>query len=221
MLRRTARDLLPEHIAIRPKGYFFYGQGQHHAFRTMHELLMQDGGSLIEQAIEGSARTNGPLVADRFREYAAGVGRDGLYADLTHLLVLTNMGVLAEMASGAACAPAIRPRPLVQEVRTNPDSRAVAADTFADTVVVALALGVSLVAMNPESNQPARHRWYLATGGTPVEAIDSPGWHAFLTALDGRRSIAQIAAEHQLNLTRTRKWVRDALDRKLLVRVAG
>jgi len=231
ILRRAALALLPTRIAERPKGYFFYGKGQRHTFRMMHGLLTQDGGSLIEQALEGSARTDGPLDPDRFREYAASVARDGSYADLTRLLALANMGILAELASSGACAPAARPEVPVMEVTTadwqswfatHRASGEEPADQVADTAVVALAAGVTLVEVPAGApGGPARRQWHIALGGKPVQSVDSPGWHSFLAAIDGRRSVAQIAADQHLNLARIKRQLRDMLDRKLLIRVEG
>jgi asparagine synthase (glutamine-hydrolysing) len=231
ILRRAARALLPARIAERPKGFFFYGEGQHHTFRMMYELLTQDGGSLIEQALEGSARTDGPLDPDRFREYAASVARDRSYADLTRLLDLVNMGILAELASSGACAPTARPELPIREVTTADWQSWLAthrapneqlSDHLADTTVVALAAGVNLIELQAGvSGEPARRRWYLAMGGKPAEPVDNPGWHSFLAALDGRKSIWRIAADQHLNVARTKKRLRDVIDRKLVVRVEG
>lgn len=228
ILRRAARDLLPARIAERPKGFFFYGSGQHHAFRMMHELLTQGGDSLIEQALEGSAKTEGPLQPDRFRAFAAGVGRDGAYQNLNHLLTLANMGILADIAHGGALGPSPRRELPVEEVKTSdwPSWLAAhsatsleAADAIADTTVVAFAANVSLIEVPASApGAGAGHGWYLAMGGTPVQAVASPAWYSFLAAVDGRKNILRIATEGRLNLARMKKLLREALDRKLLIR---
>ncbi|HET7031748.1 MAG TPA: asparagine synthase (glutamine-hydrolyzing), partial [Casimicrobiaceae bacterium] len=76
ILRRAAERLLPKAFAWRPKGYFVFGSHEDHAFRMMHGLLRRNRGELVEQAIAGSQRTNGPLEPDGFRAFAAEVGRD-------------------------------------------------------------------------------------------------------------------------------------------------
>lgn len=229
ILRRAASGLVPPRIVDRPKGYFFYGKGQHHTFRAMHELLTGRGGSLVEQAIAGSARSGGPLDPDGFRRYAANVGSDGTYAGLPQLLILANMGILAELADSPAGVPAPRSDRMIEEVKTTDwpawiaaHSAAVppAADHVADSTVVLLARGVSLVtAAAGAPGSPAPRRCYLARDGKPFADVGSPGWQAFLAAVDGRQSVARIIADHGLNAARTKKQIRDALERNLLVRV--
>jgi hypothetical protein len=50
-----------------------------------------------EQALAGSASTDGPLEADGLRSYAADVGRDPSGRQVTGLLWLVNMGLLADL----------------------------------------------------------------------------------------------------------------------------
>jgi asparagine synthase (glutamine-hydrolysing) len=229
ILRRAASGLVPPRIVERPKGYFFYGKGQHHTFRAMHELLTRSGGSLVEQAIAGSARTGGPLDPDGFRRYAANVGSDGTYAGLPQLLVLANMGILAELADSLAGVPAARRDRVIEEVKTadwpawiaaHSAAAPLAADHVADSTVVRLAPGVSLIEMPAGApGAAASKRYCLARDGMPFEDVGSPGWRAFLAAADGRRSVARIIADHGLNAARTKRQIRDALERNLLVRV--
>ncbi len=214
ILRRAASGLVPPRIVERPKGYFFYGKGQHHTFRAMHELLTGSGGSLVEQAIAGSASSGGPLDPDGFRRYAANVGSDGTYAGLPQLLVLANMGILAELADSLAGVPAARSDRMIEEVKTtdwpawiaaHSAAGPLAADHVADSTVVRLAPGVSLVtAPAGAPGSVSSKRSYLARDGEPVEDVGSPGWQAFLAAADGRQSVARIIADHGLN-ARARK----------------
>ena len=105
ILRRAAETLLPRRFAFRPKGYFFYGPQEEHAFRMMYAILQRNGGELIEQAIAGSARTNGLLEPDAFRAYAAEVGRGPARRNAMRLMTFVNMGVLADMSDRRAQLP--------------------------------------------------------------------------------------------------------------------
>jgi asparagine synthase (glutamine-hydrolysing) len=102
ILRRAAEPLLPTEFAWRPKGYFFFGPQEKHAFRMMYAILRRNRDELIEQAIAGSLRTNGPLEADGFRAFAAEVGRNPMGRDIGLLTLLVNMGLLADMADRQA-----------------------------------------------------------------------------------------------------------------------
>jgi asparagine synthase (glutamine-hydrolysing) len=98
ILRRAAERLLPKAFAWRPKGYFLFGAQEEHAFRMMYAILRRNRGELVEQAIAGSLRTNGPLEPDGFRAYAAEVGRDPTGHGVGTLTSFVNMGLLADMA---------------------------------------------------------------------------------------------------------------------------
>jgi asparagine synthase (glutamine-hydrolysing) len=102
ILRRAAERLLPRQFAWRPKGYFCYGPQERHVFRMMYAILQKNRGELIEQAIVGSLRTNGPLEPDGFRAFAGGVGRDPALRDVGQLTTLVNAGLLADMADRQA-----------------------------------------------------------------------------------------------------------------------
>jgi asparagine synthase (glutamine-hydrolysing) len=116
ILRRAAERLLPEQFAWRPKGYFFYGPQEEHVFRMMYAILQRNRGELIEQALAGSRRTNGPLEADPLRGYYAEVGRDPACRGIGPLISLVNMGLLADMADRQVQFTAT-PRMPVESVR--------------------------------------------------------------------------------------------------------
>jgi asparagine synthase (glutamine-hydrolysing) len=98
ILRLATRDLLPEDVVNRPKGPLFYGSEQHHTFRMMHAMLTSNHGELLDQAIEGSTLTDGPIDAANLRAMASKIARDPSLADLGQLLSIVNMGLLAYMA---------------------------------------------------------------------------------------------------------------------------
>ena len=116
ILRRAAERLLPKEFAWRPKGYFFFGPQEKHAFAMMYAILRRNRSELIEQAIAGSLRTNGPLEPDGFRAFAAEVGRNPTGHDVGLLTFLVNMGLLADMADRQARVPAAGRLP-VESVR--------------------------------------------------------------------------------------------------------
>lgn len=116
ILRRAAAGLVPPEIAARPKGPFFYGADQRYAFATVHSLLTANRGELIEQALAGSRRTEGPLNPDQFRAYVTEVGKDHDLAHMDQLMALVDMGVLADMADRNAPAPARTGALPVQEI---------------------------------------------------------------------------------------------------------
>lgn len=99
ILRLALADRLPEYIVNRPKGPLFYGDQQHHTFKMMHTLLTRSHGALIEQAIEGSRITDGPIDPDQTHRLAKQIANDPRMANFEQFLSIINMGVLAYMAN--------------------------------------------------------------------------------------------------------------------------
>ncbi|MEP7061987.1 MAG: asparagine synthase (glutamine-hydrolyzing) [Betaproteobacteria bacterium] len=221
ILRDALVDLLPQRLAARPKGYFFYGKGQAHAFRMMCSIVQRNGGELVEQAIAGSARTGGPLDAKRFRAHAAEVARDPDGAGVTRLLWLVNMGLLADMADrstpatrGAASLPAPGIGLADRAPRSEREPASHRQDIGHDTVV-ALVAGVTLT----QAEAPVGRRTspvVRVVAGARSSAIDSPMWGQFLLLVDGKKTFRQIVSAGHLNASRMRKCVRRAFSEGIL-----
>ena len=227
ILRRAVADLLPPAFTKRPKGYFFYGRTQRHTLRMMHRLLLANGGELVEQALAGSARTDGPLDPDRLRAWLAGVGRRPDLAGLAGVLQLVNMGVLADLAAqgGPPRATSLR---LGRETtidawsRTRAGAAALArarGTELPGDVVVALPAGCAVVELRAAVTSTFDAGVYTVCDGRLGPRIASPAWAQFLLQVDGRRSVAQIVVAARLNGTRTWRLVQSALDDGSLVEV--
>ena len=221
ILRRAAAGLLPPRVAARPKGYFFYGKQQHHAFRMMYAILSRNGGELIEQAIAGSTRTGGPLDPDRFRAYVAEVGRDPACRDVGRLLGLVNMGLLADMADRQfVSAPVAGCLPVGDAVVPEwagpaklPRVSPLAEPT--DDMVVSLAAGARVVVVPQGSEDAPRSGVYLLTR-TRKDEIKSPAWAQFLIRVDGNKTLGQIVDALRINRSTVRKHCRRALEDGIL-----
>ncbi len=222
ILRRAAAGILPERFAARPKGAFFYGKDEKYAFRMMYAILQRNGGELIEQAIAGSARTGGPLDPDRFRTYAARVGKDPSRREFPRLMHLVNMGLLADIADRrTASVPRAAATPV--EVVGFPDwARAAARRPVADVqesgddVVVMLAPGWRVVTIAPGEPGTLAPGVYIVNG-THADEITSPAWAKFLLQVDGRRTIGQIVGAGRLNQSVVSKHCRRAVADGVLV----
>ena len=226
ILRRAAASWLPAEIANRPKGPFFYGPHQHHTFRLVYQLLTQNGGELIEQAIEGSRLTNGPLDPTGFRDYVVEVGSDPRYEDIHRMMYLVNMGVLAEIGATCRATSAEPPSLPVSEIALPPQasvSPAPAAsrrsgDEPTDSTILTFGERIRVVEVRfGGSDVGAPGKWYFALGDQIESRIDSPGWLQFLSMIDGKRSVGAIIAAARLNRARTWKLVRDAIRNNYLV----
>jgi asparagine synthase (glutamine-hydrolysing) len=221
ILRRAAAGLLAPKFAARPKGYFFYGTQERHAFRMMSGILSRNGGELIEQAIAGSARTDGPLDADRFRAYAADVARDSSCLDVGRLLCLVNMGLLADMADRQFASAPLRGRlPVTDAVFpawARPIDGRPVADAFELTsdMVVALVPGTRVVVIGAGGEGPLKPGVYVVTDTTSVD-VKSPTWARFLLQLDGSKSVGEVIKLCRLNHSIILKHVRRALEQGVL-----
>ena len=228
ILRRAVSGLLPAEFAKRPKGYFFYGRAQRHTLRMMYRLLLANDGELVEQAVAGSARTDGPLDAARLRAWIAELGRRPDLAGLTRVLHLINMGVLADLAARGGPTPATpAPRLGLESTidawsRTREGGAALArarGAERAEDVVVALPHGCAVVDLRASTSPALAAGVYVVTDGQLGARIASPAWARFLLLVDGRHSVAQILATAQLNRARTWRLVHSALDDGSLVEV--
>lgn len=226
ILRRAAASWLPAKIVNRPKVPFFYGAHQHHTFRMVYGLLTANGGELVEHAIEGSKRSDGPIEPVAFREYVAEVGADPKFEDINRLMFLVNMGVMADMS--AKCNPPLaEPDVLpVMEVllpHINPATAVESENRSRDTgptdeSVVAFAPQVCLLEVRfGGARSAAAGTWYLATGDRLDQRIESPSWLNFLCQIDGTRTIGAILASGKFNRSRTWRQLREAILRNHLV----
>jgi asparagine synthase (glutamine-hydrolysing) len=228
ILRRAVADLLPAEFAKRPKGYFFYGRAQRHTLRMMYRLLLANEGELVEQALAGSAHTDGPLDANRLRAWIAELGRRPDLANLTRVLHLVNMGVLADLAARSDPGR-VRQRPRLGRectidawscTREGAAALARARGTErAEDVIVALPHGCAVIDLRFSTSPALEAGVYVVDEGRLGSRIASPAWAKFLLLVDGRRSVAQILAEVQLNRTRTWRLVQSALDDGSLIEV--
>lgn len=234
ILRRAAIGLVSPEIAARPKGPFFYGPAQRYAFATVYALLTANRGELLEQALAGSRRTDGPLNPERCRAYLAEVGRDPDLRRLPLLLRLVNMGVLADIADRNAPASARTEALPVQEiVLDSADAIARLEQSWNVPLVAPLAmltpgagstfdpgdpvacfsLGASIVAI-ATTDIPS---YIVKVEGHEDIPISSPSWVEFLVAMDGLRSVSQIVAQGNLNGSRIRKQLHAALEQGWIV----
>ena len=221
VLRRAVRSLLPERFAARPKGYFFYGNGERHAFRMMHAILQRNGGELIEQALAASARTDGPLDAEGLRAFARKIGADPDCRDATRLLNLVNMGVLADMVDRqAAFAWTVDRLPVAETALSNslqPITRKPDADPreLDDDSVLAVPAGHRVVVVGPEDAGTERPGVYVVIG-VRMHMIESPTLAKLLVRADGRSTLRQIVAAGRLSGSQARKQARRAVEDGIL-----
>lgn len=223
ILRMAVADLLPDDVTERPKGYFFYGKHQHHAFRIMLSVLTANSGELIDQALAGSDSTGGPLHANGLKSLVSRVAQDPTHKDLNRLLFLVNMGLLADMAGHAESPPPFREKLPVYELGAEEFEQIVARSKaqseadIADDVVVSFPAGAALVEVKQSSaGGLAPWTWHIVNGGRIVQEVTSPAVATFLMHVDGQKSLSQIVADNRLNLSRVRKYLRQALEQNIL-----
>ena len=124
ILRQAMKGLLPVDIINRRKGPLFYGREQHHTFRMMHSVLSHNQGELLDQAVEGSRLTDGPIDETRLHAMAKRVACDPNMAHFEELLAIVNMGVLAHMSSTleVPSGPSINEELPIKEIHQPPGS---------------------------------------------------------------------------------------------------
>ncbi|MDC2961102.1 asparagine synthase (glutamine-hydrolyzing) [Streptomyces gilvifuscus] len=99
ILRDAMASRMPQRIAERPKGPFFYGTGTRHAYRMLVRLLRADDDHLVERALSAPG-ADVFLDADAVRRRLDALGDgDTDSPEVEILLRVVNMGLLADMAA--------------------------------------------------------------------------------------------------------------------------
>ncbi|CAK8715201.1 Glutamine amidotransferase type-2 domain-containing protein [Candidatus Electronema halotolerans] len=227
ILREAMRPHLPKELAERPKVPFFYGQDLRYTQRMMYELLYADDRALLREAF-GDADGSHP-VFDRqtVEEMINSIPDDPEYADMDHLVKLTNMGLLAQMAATAAAEPvALYEAPILPSLR---------AEEW-DEEEIALRLALRRQEITPESIPELAEDVLLLTTGEQA-GVETPLWHilingvleydlaedevgdwiAVLRRMDGRISLGTILEDLGLKQADIRKHLEEALDYGVVV----
>ena len=228
ILRRAAADLLPAAIVERGKGFFFYGRQQHHAFNLMYSILRANNGELVEQAIAGSRRTDGPLDPDRFRAHVRDVGEYRMVRQISRLFQLVNMGVLADVAASGPGTHSTCPSSPMREVVFEEWAASAAGCAMlrqspwrepADDMIVRFAAGTSLVEVRSGgTGVPAAGATFLVQeDGVLGSVVESRPWSTFLAHVDGKRTIAAILDGLGIAKAQILALLEAALDEGILV----
>ncbi|MER6565174.1 asparagine synthase (glutamine-hydrolyzing) [Streptomyces sp. NPDC001093] len=194
ILRKAVRSHLPERIAERPKGPFFYGSGTHHSYRMLVRLMRADSHALVERALAAPGAADF-IDAERVRGHLAGIGEGRTEASSVEMLLrVLNMGLLAELASNT---------PRLEDTSAGPVLREIAGDCSAPSEAVAdfrtRELNGAAVPAFAESvlllTDPAGSDWYLVKDGE-IEFVLQAGTPtlAVLQAVDGKSPLADVLA---------------------------
>ncbi len=201
IVREAMRGILPEEIRTRPKGAFFYGEGDRHTNRFLTRLLAQNGAVLVEEALS-SENARRFLNADGVRAAMEQLTRSPAAGNVELLLNVVNLGLLDVMTAQLPAPPAqAAPRPIPVELSA-PDWEHNASEIIALVVAepeidheVAYSLADNvLLACVPALPDT----WFIAVDGSfeyEISAADDSGWLALLQALDGHLTLAEALAK--------------------------
>lgn len=223
ILRRGLADVLPPDFTERPKIPFFYGEGVGHTHRTFIRMLAQDGGRLLDEALSGpNARRY--LDGDNIRAMLRALELDSDLGHVELLLRVVNLGLLEQMADrlpGPLVHADHAPVPLSVPVTdwneqvSEIEARVIRRPDVDPHAVLETAEGVLLLHA-PE----APTDWYLLVDGAIEYVIDEteePGWLELLRALDGVRSVEQLAVELGTGVESLQPLLAEAVEAGLLV----
>lgn len=225
ILREATRGIVPDLVVDRPKIGFFYGRDESYTYQMMLDLITQNDGELIEQAIRGSEKTGGPFDPDKFRAHAFEVKNDDGKHFPTRLLHLVNMGVLADLATQP---PALTSSPIPVTIReiTEPElqkkvslsNKTLTPDEL-ENIVIALPKAHTLLEIHRTGSGPSRLGNYcISHKGRLNHIITPPSWGCFMSQVDGHKSVGSIITQMKLNRCDILQHLQKALDaRQLLI----
>jgi asparagine synthase (glutamine-hydrolysing) len=196
ILRQAMRGIVPDELAARPKGPFFYGEGTRHTYRVFLRMLLAGDGALVEEALaapDAAELLDGAALRRTIRDLADSAS-DSAAVEIA--LRVVNLGLLAGMVADLPLPTArvpVGPPPV--EVRDTGDEHGVAravglVPELADTTVPGLVDGVLLLRSEHEAGT-----WYLAVDGEIEYVLDGsePDPLSLLRVIDGRGTLAELA----------------------------
>ncbi len=223
ILREAMRPYLPEELAERPKVPFFYGQDLRYTHRMMYELLYADDRALLREAFGDADGAHPVFDRQTVEEMINSIPDDPEYTDMDHLVKLTNMGLLAQMAKTAAAEPvALNEAPVLPSLRAeewDEDEIALRRQEITPESIPELAEGVLLLTTGEQAAaEPGC--WHILVNGELEYDLseDEVGeWISVLRRMDGKASLGEILADVNLNQADIRKHLEEALDYGVVV----
>lgn len=222
ILRRAMVGILPPEMVNRPKGAFFYGDGEHHTYRTFVRMLAQDGDRLLQEALDSDAARH-HLDADAVRAQLRRLEVDPSAGHVELLLRVVNLGLLERMTADL-------PAPLVDTVkapvpegvpvsdwdaeRETVEARVVRRPQVADEQVLQLAENVLLL---HSADEPAV--WYLTVDGSieyVLDELENPDWLRLLHSFDGKQAYGDLVTGLGVPSAAVAPLVAEALELGLL-----
>jgi asparagine synthase (glutamine-hydrolysing) len=223
ILRRAVRDLLPRGFTKRAKVPFYHGAGAEFTHRTFVRMLARDGAALVEEALSAPVAVDA-LDPRGVRDLLSRLQRQPEPGGVEFLLRLINLGLLEAMTRDLPAAHVDTPRRELPPALTIEDWSRDRADMqrllrpaprLQPEAVLDFAEDVLLVHPAGESET-----WYLAVDGQlefVVDATEDSEWCAFLRAITGRRSLAEVFALSNTSHDSVGALLEEALDRHLLL----
>lgn len=220
ILRDAMHPHLPEALAERPKGPFFYGDDVRYTRRMMYQLLLADDRALLREAFGDADGQHPVFERGTVEQIVDEIPEDPEYEDMESFLRLVNMGLLAEMAKEAAPVSAYE-APILPSLQAKEW----------DEEDIALRLALRREEITPDSIPELAEGVLLLTTGEQA-GVDRPCWHvlingvleydlfedevgewiAVLRRMDGKTSLGAILAELDLKQAEIRKDLEEALD---------
>lgn len=212
MAREAMRGLLPEEILFREKKPFYEGTTARFAHQTVTDMLRQDGGALVEEAL-GGPRMRDFVDADVLRAAVRSGAPDGVHPEL--LLRLVNLGLL-DVAAGTRCQ-AFHPDQVTLRaaVHTEAELPGVFGGLVPDHSTV-LRFGPDTILARDAACDTD---WLLIADNRVVFTIDEaevPDWIRFLRGIDGTTSLGELADVTGVDWRAQRAYIELCLERGYL-----
>jgi asparagine synthase (glutamine-hydrolysing) len=227
ILRRGLTGVLPEEVLARPKIPFYYGSGVRHTYRTFTRMLAQQGNQLLDEALAGPGAREF-LDADHMRAMVQVLEADPGAGHVEFLVRAVNLGLLSGMIRdlpgplvSAPKAAVLRSVPVIDWEQQAPEIEALVLRRPPIDPATVLDRADGLLLLRAPDDDTT---WYLTLDGAIEYVVDDTnevGWSALLRALDGVRSLGEVATALELDLKHLEPLIAEAVEAGLLVAPGG
>lgn len=204
ILRQSMTRYLPEHLIKRKKVPFFQGAGQQYSYRLVYELLTANNNEFLNEALFDNPHVSHIFDKESISTLLGKIKECPSYSGATKLMQYASWGLLSLWISQGMPEPSVAFKDTLSWYNIkdwNQQEDKLTKDLLESPLkkedVVFFTQNTTIAFNNDEKSNLSIFR--NGSFNFLVEFNDNPSFVTFLKALDGIKSIGEIANEHNFN----------------------